>query len=67
MYICTPFISATEWRTGRWQLAFDNRAFMFSLELLPGPWHRHDCLVEKQSAVEFGLRLTLDLSQWASR
>ena len=51
-YAATPFVAATERCMGRWQLAFNSLVFMFSLMLLPGLWHRHDCLVEKQPAVE---------------
>ena len=43
----TPFIAAITM-----QLAFDCLVFMFSLMLLPGQWHRCDCLVEKQPAVK---------------
>ena len=41
-YAATPFIAATEWRTGRWQLAFDCLVFVYSLVLLPGLWHKCD-------------------------
>ena len=51
-YAVTPLIAATERRTSRWQLAFDSLVFMFSLVLLPGLWHRRDCLVEGQPAVK---------------
>ena len=51
-YAATPFIAATEWRMGTWQLAFDGLVFMFLLMLLPGLWHKCDCLVEKQPAVK---------------
>ena len=49
-YAATPSIAVTEQHIGIWQLAFGS-FFVFSLMLLPGLWHRHDCLVEKQLAV----------------
>ena len=55
------------WHTGRLQLDFDSLIFVFSLLLLPGPWHRHDCHWKAICCGEFGLRLTLDLSQRVSR
>ena len=68
--LCSHAVYATtEWCTGRWQLAFDSLVFVSSVMLLPGLWHRCDCLVEKQltRCGEFSLLLTVDLSQRASR
>ena len=54
-YVAMPSIDkivVVERHTGRWQLVFDGLVFMFSLMLLPGLWHRCDCLDEKQPAVK---------------
>ena len=50
-YATTHSVAATERHMSRWQLAFDSLVFVFSLMMLPGLWHRRDCLVVKQLTI----------------
>ena len=47
-YAATP---STGQHTGRRQLAFNSLIFVFSLVLLPGLWHRYNCLVKIEQPV----------------
>ena len=45
------FVCCYRWRAGEIVASIQRSLFRVSLDLLPGLWHRHNCLVEKQSAV----------------